>query len=76
MESSLTVPLSVIVSDSLAREHISLRELAEATGIAATTLHRRLHGHAAFTFTELEGIARVLDTTVTELVAQAERSAA
>lgn len=76
MESVLTSQLAILVSQAMSRNHMSLRELADTTGIPTTTLHRRIHAHSAFTFSELHAIAKVLDTTVTDLVAQAEQAAA
>lgn len=53
----------------------TLNEFALATGIPFTTIHRKLGGHKPFTTEELEAIARVLNTTPSALVYDAERVA-
>ncbi|WP_243061199.1 helix-turn-helix transcriptional regulator [Nocardioides sp. SR21] len=48
--------------------------VAEESGIPRTTLIRRLRGLSAFTVAELEAIAAVLGTTVSNLLAAAEQA--
>lgn len=76
MDSTLAARLAALVSDDLAGQGLSYRDVQDRTGIPTTTLHRRLHGHAPFTFNELDAIAGLLGTTVTAMVARAETSAA
>lgn len=76
MEHPLTARLAALIASDLDHRQISHRELSARTGIPTTTLHRRLHGHAPFTFSEIDVIADVLGTTVLDLVARAEQVAA
>jgi len=57
---------------------ISRKALSDASGIAWTTLNRKLGGYAAsvaFTVTEIEALARVLGVEPSELVVFAEKAA-
>lgn len=76
MDSSLAGRVATVVADAIAARQMSLRDISDQTGIPTTTLHRRLHGHAPFTFAEIDALARVLGTTVTALVIRAGGSAA
>lgn len=53
---------------------LSRRDVASRTGIALTTLTRRLTGTSPFSITELAAIAALLDTTVSGLANAAERA--
>lgn len=47
---------------------VSVKALAEATGIARMTLARRLTGNSGFTVNELDALAAYFDTTPAALV--------
>jgi transcriptional regulator with XRE-family HTH domain len=55
---------------------LSRRDVANRTGIALTTLTRRLTGTSPFSITELAAVASLLGTTVSSLAEAAERAAA
>lgn len=50
---------------------VSLRETSRATNIPLTTLTRRLNG-SPFLSTELAALASLFDTTVSQMVSEAE----
>ena len=64
------------VSRRMEAAGLSQREVAAKTGIALTTLNRRLTGTSPFSITELAGVASLLDTTVSHLANAAERTVA
>lgn len=68
--------IAAVVSQRIAASGLSRREIANETGIPLTTLTRRLMGTSPFLVTELAALASVLQTTVKNLVADAERDAA
>lgn len=68
--------ISQAVSSALKAAGISQREAAERSGIPITTLSRRLTGNSPFLVTELAVLASMVGTTVSELAATAEASAA
>ncbi len=68
--------ISQAVSNALKSAGISQREAAERSGIPITTLSRRLTGNSPFLVTELAVLASMVGTTVSELAATAESSAA
>ena len=56
---------------------LTLREVAESTGIPLTTLHRRLRTESmGFKLGELSRIAELLGTTAGAIVTEFERGAA
>ena len=58
-------------------EHLSLRQVEEATGISAATLSRRLRGVGpGFKDPELVLLALLIGKPLSELVAEAEQGAA
>jgi transcriptional regulator with XRE-family HTH domain len=61
-----------VVSRSLSEAGIVQRDAAARTGIPMATLGRRLTGHSPFIITELELLAGLLDTTLLDLMAQAD----
>lgn len=66
-----TEAVAVVVRDAMGRADESAKHLAEVTLIPRTTLVRRLAGQSPFTIPELERIASVLETTVTQILADA-----
>lgn len=73
-----TQAVAEVVSDKMPGHGLSVKALADATGIPRTTLARRLTGHSSFTIRELNLIAPLLGTNAISLLAEAEakRSAA
>lgn len=64
--------LSETVSRRLSEAGISQREAASRTGIALTTLSRRLTGTSPLSATELAALAGLLRTTVSDLARASE----
>lgn len=60
------------VSQALSEAGIAQRDAAAQTGIPFTTLRRRLTGFSPFNMAELDLLAALLDTTVSDLVIRAE----
>lgn len=55
----------------VAERGITIRDLADATGIPHSTLHRRLQGHDSFTINELERITAHLSLDILAVLAVA-----
>ena len=72
---STAAQLRDIVKDQMEAHGVSTRYVAEATGIARTTLTRHLIT-GDLTIKELEAIASVIGTTDVELLATARKQAA
>lgn len=68
-------PLSRVIEASLDESGITLRQAADRTGIARTTLTRRLV-KGGYTISELEALADLLGTSVVSLIKRAERGEA
>lgn len=68
--------IASVASAALTEAGISQRDAAERTGIPLATLSRRLTGRTPFILTELEAIASLVGTTLTDLVARGEANAA
>lgn len=68
--------LARVVAEALDATELSDRQIAERTGIARTTLTRRLEDGDFKLVSELARIARVLGVPVSELVRKAEERAA
>lgn len=64
------------IREEMATRGVSVKELADTTGISRMTLTRRLTGHSSFTIAELAAIAAHFDTTTDKLVAAARAGAA
>jgi transcriptional regulator with XRE-family HTH domain len=64
--------LGDVITEALAGAGISQNQAALLTGISRETLRRRLAG-ATFDVDELAAVARILDTTASELMARAEQ---
>jgi transcriptional regulator with XRE-family HTH domain len=47
--------------------------MAKASGIAATTLRRRLSGRSSFTVNELDAVAQVLGVPIVDLLGEPTR---
>lgn len=71
---ALSVALTRAVSESMRDRRVSQRELADVTGIALVTLHRKLKGPTPFNVVELAAVAHALGTSLTDLALRAERS--
>lgn len=67
--------LAVVVTSALREAGITQDAAVERTGIARTTLKRRLSGSSAFKVTELEALARLAGTTVLALMQSAQDAA-
>jgi len=63
--------IAATVSAALSEAGISQREAAARSGIHINTLSRRLTGHSPFTVPELDVLADLLGTSVTDLFARA-----
>ena len=73
-----TVPdreVSRVVTELLEQAGVSQKKASEVTGIPRSTLLRRLNG-SSFQILELRALAELLGTTITEIVARAEKTAA
>lgn len=66
-----TEAVAEVVRGTMEQAGESAKHLAEVTLIPRTTLVRRLAGTSPFTIPELERIASVLGTTVTQILADA-----
>ncbi len=64
--------VATAVRAALAGADLTVVETAARTGIAKTTLDRRLSGGSPFTVDELAAIASIASTTVSGLMRQAE----
>lgn len=64
------------IGEEMAARGVSIKELADATGIARMTLTRRLTGNSPLTMHELDAIAAHFETTADRLVADARAGAA
>lgn len=60
----------------MARAEVSQTMLAEATGMARSTLNRKLSGDTEFTIGEVEAVARELGLPLSVLLHRAEEAAA
>lgn len=69
LPTSISRSIAESVASRLEASGITGRDAAARTGIANSTLSRRLTGHSPFTVTELEALAGLLGVTVAELVA-------
>jgi len=67
-----TEAVAEVIRDSMERADESVKHLAEVTFIPRTTLLRRLAGTSPFTIPELERVAAVLDTSVAQILADAD----
>lgn len=63
-----TISTFGVIDDARERAGMSVDELAVRTGIARSTLQRRLMDESGFRVTELRKIARVLDGDLAEWV--------
>lgn len=72
--------LSAAVSDAAAsairKRGLTQREVANASGIPLTTLHRKLSGKSPLTVIDLALICEVAGVSVLDVVLEAERNAA
>jgi transcriptional regulator with XRE-family HTH domain len=68
--------LATVVVDELAEAKLSLRDVEERTGIAKSTMSRRLNGLSPFPVTELALLATVLGKSTSDLLARAEAATA
>lgn len=75
MVTTPTESVAEVVREAMERVGESAKHLAEVTLIPRTTLVRRLAGTSPFTIPELERIASVLGTTVTQILAEASAAA-
>lgn len=64
------------VKEALARAGLSERQAALSTGIALTTLNRKIRGHVPFTATELHKLGGLLGVSGSSLMAEAEEAVA
>ncbi len=69
----VNVALGRAVGEALEDAGLSIREAADMTGIAATTLHRKVGGKGKTTFdvAELLSIARITDRSLGSLIPEA-----
>lgn len=74
MVTTYPLALAAVVRDAMAARQVSEKAMAEATGIARTTLARRLRS-GDFAVNELVLVAAHLRTTVVALTSEAETAA-
>ena len=70
--SSVSEALGFEIATRLEMADLSQREAALKTGIALSTLHRRLHNGTSLLASEIESLAAQLGTTPSQLWAAAE----
>lgn len=79
-DSHMTAPMTHLVAarvrDEMASRGVSVKELADATGLARMTLTRRLTGHSPFTIAELDTLSAHFGTTADRLMADARKAGA
>jgi lambda repressor-like predicted transcriptional regulator len=75
VHSTASTRLSEVIEAALGEAQITLRQVEAQTGLARTTLSRRLR-LGGWMVTELEAIATLLGTDVTTLIQRAEGEAA
>jgi lambda repressor-like predicted transcriptional regulator len=66
--SPFTGQLAGEIRARMGRRNMSTADLSEQTGLAYSTLARKIKGDQPFTTVELETIAKVLDTTIQALI--------
>lgn len=69
------VAIGRAVRGALATAGVTIGDASEQTGIALSTLSRRINGSIPFTFPELVKVAALCNIRVSDLAAAAERSA-
>lgn len=69
---SINAGLAGAVNARLGGAGMSMRQASDRTGIALTTLSRRLTGTSPFSADELAALAKLFDTTVSGLAEEAE----
>lgn len=69
MQTPTTQTVASRISDLMASSGVSVKGLAEETGISRMTLVRRLSGNSPFTVNELDAIADHFGTTPIALMA-------
>jgi transcriptional regulator with XRE-family HTH domain len=74
-QTDTTRRIAAAVTSALRASGITQDTAAERTGIARTTLKRRLSGLSPFKVSELDALATLCDTTVLALVQSAEDAA-
>lgn len=67
-----TTATAAAISSAASSAGVSMREIASRTGIAYTTLWRKMRGLASFTVEDIARIASVLNVAPTALVRFAE----
>lgn len=72
MDNSATRRVAATVRQAMETRGVSQLGLSEATLIPRATLIRRLQGQSPFTITELDAIAGVLGTTISDLLGDGE----
>ena len=65
-----------VISNALDSAGISTRQLSAYSGIANTTLNRKLAGGSSFTINELNRIASVVQMTASDILRNADSRAA
>lgn len=63
------------VAAAVEKAGITRRDLSNATGIAYTTLYRKLHGHVPFNVDDIDSVAKALRVKPASLVEFAEVAA-
>ena len=67
--------LAAVLGTKIEEQGKSILGLSHSTGIAYTTLYRRLNGRSDLTMSELAALAAELGTTASALMAEAEVAA-
>jgi transcriptional regulator with XRE-family HTH domain len=68
--------LAAEIRAEMARQRVSINQLAAGTSISASTLYRRLNGVKPFNVDELDAIAVFLGVPAWELAERAKKAAA
>lgn len=64
----ITEPVAQTIRDAIEAAGLSKRQVALRSGIAPTTLDRKLSGQTDFTLTELHRLAKALGVSVSSLL--------
>lgn len=64
------------VRAEIARQNLTITDVADRAGLARSTLHRKLRGGGAFNVDEIRWIADALDVSLTQLMPALDKAVA